>query len=87
LAYNGRRSRIKFWALLGAVIPFYTCQGQGVVLENKKRDSQKRLSLEVGTKKGKGTPTALEVPLPVIFSTLIVAAIYSKGKPALYQTE
>ncbi|MFC1955395.1 hypothetical protein ACFLWZ_02500 [Chloroflexota bacterium] len=23
----------------------------------------------MGTKKGKGTPTALEVPLPVIFST------------------
>jgi hypothetical protein len=41
----------------------------------------------MGTKKGKGTPTALEVPLPVIFSTLIVAAIYVKGKRTLYQTE
>ena len=58
-----------------------------MVLENKKRDSQKRLSLEVGMKKGKGTPTALEVPLPVIFSTSIVVAIYFKGKRTLYQTE
>jgi hypothetical protein len=57
------------------------------MLENKKRDSQKQLSLEMGTEKGKGTLTALEVPSPVIFSPVIVAAIYVKGKRTLYQTE
>jgi Flp pilus assembly protein protease CpaA len=34
----------------------------------------------MGTKKGKGTPIALEVPLPVIFSTVIVVTIYLRGK-------
>jgi hypothetical protein len=34
----------------------------------------------MGTKKGKGTPIALEVPLPVIFSTVVVVAIYFRGK-------
>ena len=50
-------------------------------------DSRKTAIPEMGNKKGKGTPTALEVPMPVIFSTSIVAAICLKGKAALYQTE
>jgi hypothetical protein len=35
-------------------------------------------------KKGKGIPTALEVPLPVIFS---VVAIYFRVNVTLYRTE
>jgi len=35
---------------------------------------------EMGTKKGKGTPYQSEALLPVIFSTIIVLAIYSRGK-------
>jgi len=35
---------------------------------------------EMGTKKGEGTPYQSEALLPVIFSTIIVLAIYSRGK-------
>ena len=55
----------------------------GLKLKYKKGDSPgypRTIPLKMGTKKGKGTPIALEVPLPVIFSTFNRGGYLLQGK-------
>jgi hypothetical protein len=53
--------------------------GKWIIKKGDRPSHPRTIPLKMGTKKGKGTPTALKVPLPVIFSTVIVVAIYFSG--------
>jgi hypothetical protein len=60
---------------------------QGAVLENKKGDSRNGYPLEMGTKKGKGTPISIRGSFACDFLYHCAGYLPQKARLTLYQTE